>query len=190
MVNKLQDWIELHNDGNKILTKNEQHKIWNGKGLGVNPSQETVLVPSRMNPKDRRRMGVGNFASLKRMFTPIFIPPSSSPLLVIKPSFKETFRNPLLLWKDQTRKKMNNKKILWSNYNKKYYFVQQMCKFGVNKTTQNVAENSSQHFFPGVNFTNIIRAAFAPIFLRQKSTNLKSMYKKVSRETFVRKSRA
>jgi hypothetical protein len=65
-----------------------------------------------MNPKDRRRMGVGNFASLKRMFTPIFIPPSSSPLLVIKPSFKETFRNPLLLWKDQTRKKMNNKKIL------------------------------------------------------------------------------
>jgi hypothetical protein len=31
---------------------------------------------------------------------------------------------------------------------------------------------------PGVNFTNIIRAAFAPIFLRQKSTNLKSKYKK------------
>ncbi len=42
----------------------------------------------------------------------------------------------------------------------------------------------------GVNFTNIIRAAFAPIFLRQKSTNLKSKYKKVSCETFLRKSRA
>jgi hypothetical protein len=31
---------------------------------------------------------------------------------------------------------------------------------------------------PGVNFTNNIRAAFAPIFLRKKSTNLKSKYKK------------
>jgi hypothetical protein len=42
---------------------------------------------------------------------------------------------------------------------------------------------------PGVNFTNTIHAAFAPIFLRQKSTNLKSKYKKVSRKTFVPKSR-
>ncbi len=43
---------------------------------------------------------------------------------------------------------------------------------------------------PGVNFTNILRAAFAPIFLRQKSTNFKSQYKKASRKTFVRKTRA
>jgi hypothetical protein len=33
----------------------------------------------------------------------------------------------------------------------------------------------------GVNFTNIVRAAFAPIFLRQKNLNLKFKYKKVSR---------
>ncbi len=38
---------------------------------------------------------------------------------------------------------------------------------------------------PRVNFTNIISAAFAPIFLRQKSTNIKSKYKKVSCETCV-----
>ncbi len=43
---------------------------------------------------------------------------------------------------------------------------------------------------PWVNFTNVLRAAFAPIFLRQKSINLKFKYKSVSRKTFVRKSRA
>jgi hypothetical protein len=43
---------------------------------------------------------------------------------------------------------------------------------------------------PGVNFTNILRAAFAPVFLRQKSKNLKSKYKKALCETVVRKSRA
>ncbi len=42
----------------------------------------------------------------------------------------------------------------------------------------------------GVNFTNILQAAFAPIFLSQKSTNLKSKYKKALRKPFVRKSRA
>ncbi len=36
-----------------------------------------------------------------------------------------------------------------------------------------------------VNFTNIIRAAFAPIFFRQKSTNLKCKYKKAAGKTFV-----
>jgi hypothetical protein len=41
---------------------------------------------------------------------------------------------------------------------------------------------------PVVNFTNILQAAYAPIFLRQKSTNLKSKYKKALRKTFVRKS--
>jgi hypothetical protein len=40
---------------------------------------------------------------------------------------------------------------------------------------------------PRVNFTNILLAAFAPLFLRQKSTNLKSQYKKALRETFVQK---
>jgi hypothetical protein len=43
---------------------------------------------------------------------------------------------------------------------------------------------------PGVNFTNIIRATFAPIFLRHKSTSLKSKYKKVLLKTFVRKRHA
>ncbi len=44
-----------------------------------------------------------------------------------------------------------------------------------------------------VNFTNILRAAFALIFLRQKSTNLLprfTKYKKASRKTFLRKTRA
>jgi hypothetical protein len=40
---------------------------------------------------------------------------------------------------------------------------------------------------PGVNFTNIIRAAFAPIFLRQKSLILKSKYKKVLRKHLYEK---
>jgi hypothetical protein len=40
----------------------------------------------------------------------------------------------------------------------------------------------------GINFTNKLRAAFAPIFLRQKSTNPKSKYKKAPHKTFVRKS--
>jgi hypothetical protein len=38
---------------------------------------------------------------------------------------------------------------------------------------------------PAANFTNILRADFAPIFLRQKSTKLKHKYKKAARETFV-----
>jgi hypothetical protein len=33
----------------------------------------------------------------------------------------------------------------------------------------------------GVNLTNILRAAFVPIFLRQKSTNSKCKYKKAAR---------
>ncbi len=40
----------------------------------------------------------------------------------------------------------------------------------------------------GVNFTNILRAAFAQIFLCQKSTNLKCKYKKAAVKTFARKS--
>jgi hypothetical protein len=42
-------------------------------------------------------------------------------------------------------------------------------------------------FPPWVIFTNILRAHFAPIFLRRKSPNLKCKHKKASRETFVRK---
>ena len=34
------------------------------------------------------------------------------------------------------------------------------------------------HNHSAVNFTNILQAAFAPIFLRQKSTNLSRNYKK------------
>ncbi len=37
----------------------------------------------------------------------------------------------------------------------------------------------------GVNFTNILRAAFAPIFLRQKTTNLKCKSKKAAHKIFV-----
>ncbi len=40
---------------------------------------------------------------------------------------------------------------------------------------------------PMVNFTNIFCPAFAPIFLHQKSTNLKWNYKKAARLTFVQK---
>jgi hypothetical protein len=40
----------------------------------------------------------------------------------------------------------------------------------------------------GVNFNNILKAACAPIFLHQKSTNLKCKYNKAVRETFVQKS--
>jgi hypothetical protein len=39
-----------------------------------------------------------------------------------------------------------------------------------------------------VNFTNISRAAFATIFLRQKSTNLKCEYKKAASKTFIQTS--
>ncbi len=42
-------------------------------------------------------------------------------------------------------------------------------------------------FFPVVNFTNILRAEFAVIFLRQKSINLKYNYKKAVYKTFVEK---
>jgi hypothetical protein len=42
----------------------------------------------------------------------------------------------------------------------------------------------------GVNFTNILSAAFATLYLRQKSTNLKCKYKKAASETTIRKSRA
>jgi hypothetical protein len=41
----------------------------------------------------------------------------------------------------------------------------------------------------GVNFTNILKAAFAPISLRQESTNLKCKYDKATQKTFVQKSR-
>ncbi len=47
----------------------------------------------------------------------------------------------------------------------------------------------SWSLLPCVNFTNILRAAFAPIFLRQKSTNLKCKYKRAARKTFIRKRR-
>jgi hypothetical protein len=39
-----------------------------------------------------------------------------------------------------------------------------------------------------VNFTNVLRAAFAPIFLPQKRKYLKRKYKNVATETFVQKS--
>jgi hypothetical protein len=40
---------------------------------------------------------------------------------------------------------------------------------------------------PCVNIVNILRAAFVPIFLRQKSTNLKCKYQTAAVETFVQK---
>ena len=40
---------------------------------------------------------------------------------------------------------------------------------------------------PGVNFTNIFRAAFPPISLCQKNTNLSHKYKKAAQKTFVQK---
>jgi hypothetical protein len=41
-----------------------------------------------------------------------------------------------------------------------------------------------------VNFTNFLRAAFALIFLRQKSANLKSKFKKAAPKSFPQKSHA
>jgi hypothetical protein len=41
-----------------------------------------------------------------------------------------------------------------------------------------------------LNLTNILRAAFAPILLRQDSTNLKCKFKKDAGKTFVWKSSA
>jgi hypothetical protein len=41
-----------------------------------------------------------------------------------------------------------------------------------------------------VNITYILRAAFAPILLHQKSAILKSKYKKALHETLAQKSRA
>ena len=43
-------------------------------------------------------------------------------------------------------------------------------------------------FPPGIYFTNLLWAAFAPISLRQKHTNLKCKYRKAARKTFVWKS--
>ncbi len=39
-----------------------------------------------------------------------------------------------------------------------------------------------------VNYTNILRAVFTPIFLRPKHANLKFKYQKAAHKTFVRKS--
>jgi hypothetical protein len=41
---------------------------------------------------------------------------------------------------------------------------------------------------PGVNFTNVLHAAFAPTVLRQLSTNLKRKHKKATSATYVHKS--
>ena len=41
---------------------------------------------------------------------------------------------------------------------------------------------------PVVNFTNILQAAFAPIYLRKKSTNLQCKYIKSALKTFIHKS--
>ena len=40
----------------------------------------------------------------------------------------------------------------------------------------------------GVNFTNFLQAAFAPMSLRQNNTNLSRRYKKIAQKTFVQKS--
>ncbi len=41
---------------------------------------------------------------------------------------------------------------------------------------------------PKVNFTNVLRAAFAPTVLRQLSKNLKCKHKKAAHATYIRKS--
>jgi hypothetical protein len=45
-----------------------------------------------------------------------------------------------------------------------------------------MSENKQIHdcITPGVNFTNILRAVYALIFLHQKSTNLNCKYKKLN----------
>jgi len=102
---------------------------------GHKPISKDCFISVKNNPKGSR-MGVCNFASLKRMFTPIFIlTPSLSSLLVIKHSFKETFRNPFYLVKIKDKTKMNYKMLLKQQQAKNMFFVQQMCKFAVNNNT-------------------------------------------------------
>ena len=67
--------------------------------------------------------------------------------------------------------------------NEKCFFVS--CK-------QELIDWSIRHklikFTPIVDFTNILRAAFAPFSLCQKTTNPNCMYKKAAKNTFIRKS--
>jgi hypothetical protein len=50
-----------------------------------------------------------------------------------------------------------------------------------------IAFNGMTLISTNVNVTNILRAVFAPIFLRQKSTILKCKFKKVASKTFAQK---
>ncbi len=66
-------------------------------------------------------------------------------------------------------------------------FVFQQTASGGSSWLESLEWISSGWDLISINFTNKLRAAFAPIFLRQKSTNRKSKYKKTSRETFYEK---
>ncbi len=57
------------------------------------------------------------------------------------------------------------------------------------KLDQSIAQNKGNLFcWTGVNFTKILRADFAPIFLERKSTNLKCKYKVAVHKTCAWKS--
>jgi hypothetical protein len=51
--------------------------------------------------------------------------------------------------------------------------------------THDMFINFEMQSFSGVNLTNILRAAFAPIFLRQKTTTLKCKNKKAARKNLT-----
>ncbi len=61
----------------------------------------------------------------------------------------------------------------------KFYNYQCLCYKHINLTSKIEKKQRLVRLTPCVNFTNILRAAFAPIFFHQKSTNLKYRYKKL-----------
>ncbi len=62
--------------------------------------------------------------------------------------------------------------------------------FWCKKIGAKAAHKTLVTFSPLVNFTNNLRLAYAPVFLRPKRSNLKRKYKKAASKTFKQKSRA
>ena len=75
-----------------------------------------------------------------------------------------------------------------SSLNGKIHYSEE--NFFYEKTNFNIKTNwrHEEAFTLGVNFTNILRAALAPIFLCLKSTDLKCKYRKAAQKAFVWKS--
>ncbi len=83
--------------------------------------------------------------------------------------------------------------VLYSCFKDVHFIFSNVHLWFVLLLQKDISRKDAQKMFvkltTGVNFTNILRALFAPILLRQKNTNLKCKLKKALREIFVRKSR-